>query len=136
MTRSIEYDETPGRIIETPDPTWFTTQLTEGGHTYPFFDTEDGDIFGLGHQDPEAFAREAAAYWREVGLDDEDFGAGEIPSRVEHRWYLVEESDPEKTDYAFFIHATQPIGEWRESVPRTPVTADTPGAVAITTVSA
>ncbi len=130
MTRSIEYDETPGRLIENPDPMWFTTQLTEGGHTYPFFDTEDGDIFGLGHQDPKAFAEEAIAYWREIGADDYEL----VDVVVEHRWYLVEESDPDKTDYAFFIHATQPIGEWRESVPRTPVTAETPGAVAITTV--
>lgn len=121
------------KIIANPDPKWFTTQLTTDGHTYPFFDTEDGDIFGLGHQDPEVFAREAAAYWREIGLDDEDFGAGEVPQRVEHRWYVVEEADPETTDYAFYIHAWLPMGaSFGEE--RTAVTAETPGAVAITTV--
>lgn len=121
------------KLIENPDPTWFTTGLTgePGERVYPFFGTEDGDLIGLGHQDATEFAQAAIDYWRATESGDPDIMDGELndlAAQVEHRWNLVREGDPDG-DYGFWIDG------YDLSDPDHPrVTAETPGAVAITTL--
>lgn len=125
-----------GKIITNPDPKWFTTDLTgrEGAHVYPFFGTEDGDLFGLGHQDPEVFAAEVLRYWAETDSGDPDLTkVADIIGEVEHGWYRIIAADPELTDYEFWIERYVRL-EDGDPDPAFRVTAETPGAVAITTV--
>lgn len=117
------------KIITNPDPTWFTTQLDEGSLQYPFFGTEDGDLIGLGHQNPSEFAAAAKDYWRETdGGDPEDEGA-DLADVVVHRWALIREGDSPDGDYAFYVVWYQ------DDEAHTPVSAETPDAVAITELS-
>lgn len=122
-----------GKIITNPDPKWFTTDLAgvEGAHIYPFFGTEDGDLFGLGHQDPEVFAAEVKRYWEEFGQLDPE---GDEPD-VAHAWYLIRGANPDDTEegYEFWIERYERLVNGLPDHTRR-VTAETPGAVAITEV--
>lgn len=123
-----------GKIITDPDPKWFTTDLTgvEGAHIYPFFGTEDGDLFGLGHQDPEAFAKEVELYWADTTGEklEEDESLD-----VVHSWYLIRGANPDDTEegYEFWIERYERLANGMPDHNRR-VKAETPGAVAITEV--
>ncbi len=114
-------------ITTSPNPTWFTTGLTgePGERIYPFFGTEDGDLIGLGHQDPTEFAAAAKAYWEATDSGDPELADADLAIDVEHRYALVHEGEPDG-DYGFYV------SWYQEDANRTPVSAETPGAVAIT----
>lgn len=117
-------------IITEPNPEWFTTILTSepDARVYPFFGTEDGDLIGLGHQDRDEFNEAVVDYWRETESGDPEIT--DVTDEVQHRWAVVSEGDPGNEDYAFWV------SWYDERIPnRPPVTAETPGAVAITCVT-
>lgn len=98
-------------------PEDWTTQLTQGGVTYPFVEDENANITGLGHQDPAEFVAAVNAFDRECDstlTTDDEWDA----SYVGHRWAVLD-ADGERL--------LTKVGDQ-------PVTEGTPGAVAITTL--
>lgn len=103
--------------------------FTDLGKTWPFFEDEDCNITGYGHQDKATFAAAVNEYDREVGgvdpsdavLDHRDVSYGyavlKTPSEVEE-------------DYWTFTWGYPVQGQSRPE----PYTADHPGAVPITTI--
>ena len=102
----------------------WTMQMEEGGETFPFVEDEHANITGLGHQDKAEFAAAVNRYDTycngEPFPEDEQWGADHIA----HRW-AVRGSDGET------LWTKHPTGTPQQGEP---VTADTPGAIAITTL--
>lgn len=57
-------------------------------HWFPFTESEDANITGPGHQDPELFVRNVQLYDRLISMDD-DVEKMPIES-VSHRWVLLD----------------------------------------------
>lgn len=64
----------------------------DGDRWFPFFETEQADILGPGHQDPMAFVYAVQAY--DEHLTSEQAEAHD-PGDVSHRWAIVTEDDGE-----------------------------------------
>lgn len=87
--------------------------------TYPFVEDENCNITGLGHQDPAEFAAAINRYDICVGgMEHDEVAEWDWTSSIAHR-YAVLADDGE--------HLLTKIDD-------EPVTADTPGAIAITTL--
>lgn len=95
----------------------FETKYRE--ETYPFFETEEGTLIGRGHQDKDEFAA-AATRFEAVTSDG-------MVSREDVEWLYAT---------VRFRKVPETSGEWwfTWSTPQAPVTASTPGAIAITVV--
>lgn len=60
LERKHEEQHRPAFI---PPPSAFGMQVSVGGETYPFYESEEGTLFGWGHQDKAGFIA-AVARWR------------------------------------------------------------------------
>lgn len=96
----------------TTETDW-TMQLSEGGEVYPFVESDNADITGLGHQDKAEFAAAVNRYDAECNGDD---------------W--VDEADPWTADYVG--HAWVLVDRAAETLYW--VDEGTPGATAVTTL--
>lgn len=90
-----------------------TTQLEEGGETYPFTEDENGNVTGYGHQDKAAFAAAINRYDEEA--------TGEPLADPDDAW----EADDINHQWVTFDDRTELF---------TVATQDAPGAFAITTL--
>lgn len=100
----------PSAVEEAPDPGEWSMRVTDNGELFPFIEDENGNITGLGHQDLAEFAAAVNRYDDECNgapfAEDEQWNDG----HVGHRWVTLD-----------------PDGERLH-----PVTAETPGAFAVT----
>lgn len=103
----------------------------ESGRRWPFFEDEDGNITGYGHQDRATFAHAVNLYNQQVGgLSPDDTTLDHRD--VTHRWAtLGTGSECEPDAEAFTFTWGRPVaGQARPE----PFTADEPGAFPITCV--
>lgn len=99
------------------NPADWTMDMGKDG-VYPFVEDENANITGLGHQDPAAFAEAVNRY--DEAMNGEPYPEDERwdADYIGHRWAVLD-ADGERL---------------LTRVDGIPVTADTPGAVAITTL--
>ena len=101
------------RVLTRSEATDRMTMWWDDTMWLPFVESENCDITGPGHQDPEAFAALVTAYDRHA-VNDPDVDAV-TAANVQHRWIRVVATSPD---------------DWRAES----VTADHPDAIAVTTI--
>jgi hypothetical protein len=114
-------------IVTDPKPEWFTCTMTTQPHerVWPFFEAEGGDFYcGLAHQDRRVFADALIAFWRATAEEDLE----DPYDLVTQGWGIVT-TDGEN----FYVHTYVLDAHGDETNEK--VTAETPGAVAITWAS-
>lgn len=116
-------------IVHTEDELRDLFSFTDLGKTWPFFEDENCNITGYGHQDKATFAAAVNEYDREVGgvaaddavLDHRD---------VSHGYCVIDAASGSDPEYWTFTWGYPKPGQSRPE----PYTADHPGAVPITTI--
>lgn len=68
-------------------------------HTFPFLESEDGDYFGYGFQDPQDFVATIREYDTLIGLEDEDYNS--LIQYVRHTYAKVVFTDPVDGEWRF-----------------------------------